>query len=461
VKKSEGVTTRNRCLLGLLIVPLLPLAITLFQVPVGAYQGIIRVPSEYPTIQEAINAAPPKSMILVSGGTYHEHLVVNKTVQLVGIDRMTTIIDGDRNGVGIAVTADNVFISGFTVQNCAHEPYEWGYGGIQLVECNNCTITDNVVTANVCNGILLKNSNNTVILANIITLNGGSSYGDIWGDGIDIVQCHNATLKGNIVVQSEAAGIALERSNDSLVYENVIENSTFWGIELSAANDNKIHHNSFFENPAPIDVQSSYNDTWSDGTEGNYWDDYVGLDNGNSGRVAGDGVGDTDLPVYGVDNYPLVQPPRPIPIVWENVAYPVILSCNSTVSSFHFAQADKRIVFSVRGPSNTTGYFNVTIPKALLHDDPWKVTLNNTGVTDKAIITENQTYTTIHLVYSHGDSYDVQVIGTWVIPEYPTASPFVLLILLAMPPTILIAKKRKNSKRRLAQYAQIMLHRLN
>lgn len=53
----------------------------------------IRVPDDYPTIQEAINAASPGDTIQVAAGTYYERVTVNKTVTLIGEDPLTTIID--------------------------------------------------------------------------------------------------------------------------------------------------------------------------------------------------------------------------------------------------------------------------------------------------------------------------------------------------------------------------------
>jgi len=52
--------------------------------PVKTEPTTIIVPDDYPTIQEAINAANLGETIYVRAGIYYEHIVVYKTVRLIG-----------------------------------------------------------------------------------------------------------------------------------------------------------------------------------------------------------------------------------------------------------------------------------------------------------------------------------------------------------------------------------------
>ncbi|MHA1581496.1 MAG: hypothetical protein ACTSYM_03190, partial [Candidatus Baldrarchaeia archaeon] len=194
-------------------------------------------------------------------------------------------------------------------------------------------------------------------------------------------------------------------------------------------------------------IGSSSSNIWDDGSVGNYWDDYTGLDDGSNGRIAGDGVGDTDLPHLGVDNYPLISPWGPIPIVWENKEYPVTLISNFTVSEFRFVQTEKKITFKVRGANATVGFCNITIPRNLLRGNPWKILLNATDITSEAVIIENQTYTLIHFTCSNSSTFNVQIIGTWVVPEYPSNTTLSLFIIFSTFIIVLIkTKSRKKNQ---------------
>ncbi len=60
----------------------------------------IRVPGDWPTIQQAVDAAPytpdaPGALILVAPGTYNENIIINKPVRLQGAGAGTTFIDGN------------------------------------------------------------------------------------------------------------------------------------------------------------------------------------------------------------------------------------------------------------------------------------------------------------------------------------------------------------------------------
>jgi hypothetical protein len=63
-----------------------------------------------------------------------------------------------------------------------------------------------------------------------------------------------------------------------------------------------IYHNNFFKNVNHVETDDSI-DVWDDGEEGNYWDNYTGLDSDE------DGVGDTPYIIdeNNLDNYPLVE----------------------------------------------------------------------------------------------------------------------------------------------------------
>ena len=54
--------------------------------------------ASFSSIQQAINDAADGSTIEVPSGIYYEHISINKTINLVGEDVSSTIIDGGNNG---------------------------------------------------------------------------------------------------------------------------------------------------------------------------------------------------------------------------------------------------------------------------------------------------------------------------------------------------------------------------
>lgn len=410
-----------------------------FTMSVGADSAIIKVPADYPTIQTAVDVANSGDIILVTSGTYYEHVNINKSLTLIGEDTATTIIDGNRTEiVGIAgivsITADSVVIDGFTIRNSGVLDH-----GVYLSQSNNSTISGNVITSNNRYGISLNHSNNNVVTGNAI-LSNGDGYSDLpWGGNIELLYSNSNLIDSNTIANSVTSGLDLEYSNNNFITGNTIANNQF-GSLVDKSRNNTIYHNNLIDEG--ITLLASYNILWDNGTEGNYWSDYTGLDDGSGGRIAGDGIGDTDLPHQEVDYYPLIIPWGPIPVVWGNSTYPVKLLSNSTVSTFQFLQPNKKIGFDVTGPPGIVGYCNVTIPKTLLRDNPWKVLLNTTDITTQTTITENETHTSLHFTYTHG-TYKVQIIGTWVVPEFPATTILPLFMILTLC-VVALTKKRKS-----------------
>ena len=110
----------KRNILALLLIAFLAV-ILLPPATVGAQTRTLTVPDQYPTIQAAIDNASPGDTVYVRNGTYAVgEIGINKPLSLIGENANTTIINQQPLPYGgrvISVNADNVTVSGFTIQN--------------------------------------------------------------------------------------------------------------------------------------------------------------------------------------------------------------------------------------------------------------------------------------------------------------------------------------------------------
>jgi parallel beta-helix repeat protein len=145
----------------------------------------IKIPLHYPTIQEAIYAASPGDAILVSTGTYYEHLIIDKSLTLVGEESNIPTINGNGSHYCITVTADNVNINGFIIES--------GIYGIEVRGCNFATIIGNTILNNDAGIALFGDSHSNTIIGNTLLDN----Y-----VGILLLDSHNNTVYHNNFINS-------------------------------------------------------------------------------------------------------------------------------------------------------------------------------------------------------------------------------------------------------------------
>jgi parallel beta-helix repeat protein len=203
----------------------------------GPWNGSIDYP--FRNIQDAVNATDSGGSIFVFNGTYYEHIVIEKTLTLLGEDKNNTIIDGGGIGSVIYITANWTNISGFTIQNCG-ELTDFFYAGIVLSRSNNNSIFNNRIIKNKGESIYLRiNSTNNRIFLNDISDN---------TEGIRLnVYCSNNKIYKNIISNITYFGIVLSyESNNNKIFKNkIIGNATdhYHGIRFFLTNYNEVYEN--------------------------------------------------------------------------------------------------------------------------------------------------------------------------------------------------------------------------
>lgn len=292
----------------------------------------IIVPDDYPTIQEAINAATPGDTVRVNKGTYFENVVVNKTLWLSGASREETIVDGrtPTPGVSIEVAADGVTITNLTTAN--------NVVGIWVTSPNNTIVGNNVINSSGI-GIFVLNGWNNSVYGNYVSecISQGVQLEDTFGNTVEkniIEYCHQGlainyssyniatlnTITNNVY---DGDGIFLiESTFNTLTDNNISANSH--GVGLADSNLSSFYHNNFMGNthqvydyagtPSYVGIPQS-NNSWDNGypSGGNYWNDYTAPDvfSGPYQNLTGsDGIMDTPRIINenNNDTYPLTQP---------------------------------------------------------------------------------------------------------------------------------------------------------
>jgi hypothetical protein len=112
--------------------------------PGAPFVSVIRVPQDQPTIEDAIDASTPGTLILLDRGEYPGNVVVPEGkpgITIRGVDRNEVVFHGhDQRYNAIEIEADNVTIENMTARNFLGNGFYWdgveGYAGRYLTVWN-------------------------------------------------------------------------------------------------------------------------------------------------------------------------------------------------------------------------------------------------------------------------------------------------------------------------------------
>lgn len=314
----------------------------------------------YSSIQQAINNASDGDTILVRSGVYYENIVVNKSVSIIGEDRVNTVIEGGGELTAVVMKVENAVLRNLTIQHglvgvmldqhtegnqlidnaIISNSYYGIYGdrcgrntiannnisfngwhGIFLYACGPCIVENNSVISNIAGGIFIRYSNNTLIQNNEVSQNSGcgiyllSDEDPERPSGLsknNLVR-YNRVLNNSCGIKVCHLGVDVSLASNEIYGNHIAYNEL--GLNLSGSRGNIVYNNNFVANLKQLSVCNTSGNSWDNGyyVGGNFWSDYENMDifrGPDQSWIGSDGIFDVPYSVSSdsseFDRYPFV-----------------------------------------------------------------------------------------------------------------------------------------------------------
>jgi nitrous oxidase accessory protein len=195
------------------------------------------------SISAAIARAKPGDTILITGPrVFHEHLLINKTVRLLGTN--SPVIEGGGSGTPLTIRFPNVYVRGLTIHNGGSNLGNFDSGIMLLAPA--ATVKDcRIQVAGF--GIYLHGATGCRIENNVIL--GDTNLASAQrGNGIHLWNCKSNLIAGNFV-RDTRDGLYFSFADSNLIASNHVERTRF-GIHYMYSNGNRLEGNDLTANAA-------------------------------------------------------------------------------------------------------------------------------------------------------------------------------------------------------------------
>jgi len=297
----------SKSIVLLLVLVLAASGIVTFLPVKGEYRTIV-VPSDYPTIEAAIDNATDGDTIIVKKGIYEENpLEINKTLSLIGEGADSTKISFDPPYTEVTISiyerhifydepikvfADGFKMSGFTIDTT---------GGDVVIKGNGTKITENQILADLyVLGSHLSVTENKFPYS--VTIRGSNSkisanigysiwiYGSFFDislntiSGSDTATCIHfegdfCLIHDNTITKAPYGRFSVA-GNENIVYRNIVDDAAF-GLTLSGSN-NSVYANRITNSGIGLENPESSNLFYANYVADNGW----GVNTGYNSKIA-------------------------------------------------------------------------------------------------------------------------------------------------------------------------------
>jgi parallel beta-helix repeat protein len=204
--------------------------------PPDRKRRVLRVPDEYPTIQEALKAAAPGNQIIIDPGIYEESVLIDKTVE-IGAETLGTVTLRTDSDIPVIQVRDGAIprIYNLTIEHLkeyrADEP-----AALIYIKDSSPTIMNCILQFSYGSGIEITGLSRPRIENSAVKRNGGI--------GVHIVgEKVKAILVGNEISSNEAIGVVFAEGAGGALRDNTIRSNGWDGVGVFDLGTNPIIYN--------------------------------------------------------------------------------------------------------------------------------------------------------------------------------------------------------------------------
>ncbi len=183
------------------------------------------------TIGHAISLASSGDTVKVAASTYKENLTIGISLNILGANARTTIVDGNQSGTVFTISSGVVLLSGLTIQNGkVDDGYAGGIENKGTLTISNCTITGNDGSGGYVAGVF-NYAGTLTVLGSTITGNSatGAYVGGIFNYNEGTTTVTNSTITGNSVSGGYVGGIFTDGATTTVSSSTITGNSASGG----------------------------------------------------------------------------------------------------------------------------------------------------------------------------------------------------------------------------------------